>query len=54
MKSAVEVFKLFLENVKSADVPLILLRPREISETISYTGDYDFFISPRFNNSVHW
>jgi len=52
MKSAVEVFKLFLQNVKSADIPLVLLRPREISETISYTGDYDFFISPEFNDSL--
>ena len=50
--SAVKVFKLFLKNVKIASLPLILLRPREISEMISYSGDYDFFIPPEFNDAL--
>lgn len=50
--SAVEVFKILLNNIQEAQVPLILLRPREISESISYTGDYDFFMSPKFNDTL--
>ncbi len=50
--SAVKVFKVFLKRVQEVNLPLILLRPREISETISYTGDYDFFIPPEFNDSL--
>jgi len=50
--SAVEVFKILLGNIQKAQLPLILLRPREISENISYTGDYDFFIPPMYNNEL--
>lgn len=46
------VFKYFLNEVNKARLPLVLLRPREISESISYTGDYDFFIPPRFMDSL--
>ena len=50
--SGVEVFKEFLKNVHMANLPLVLLRPREISEDISYSGDYDFFIDPSYNDKL--
>ena len=51
-ETAVEVFKYFLEKVREAGLPLISLRPREISESVSYSGDYDFFIPPEFMNAL--
>ena len=50
--SGVEVFKEFLKNVRMAELPLVLLRPREISEDISYSGDYDFFIDSSYNDKL--
>ena len=50
--SGVEVFKEFLKNVRMAELPLVLLRPREISEDISYSGDYDFFIDSTYNDKL--
>jgi len=50
--SGVEVFKEFLKNVYIANLPLILLRPREICEDMSYSGNYDFFIDPSYNDKL--
>lgn len=50
--TAVEVFKYFLQRIREVELPLILLRPREISEDISYSGDYDFFIAPKHVNPL--
>ena len=50
--SGVEVFKEFLRNVYKESLPLILLRPRDISEDISYSGDYDFFIDAKYNDKL--
>jgi len=50
--SGVEIFKKFLQKVKEVNLPLVLLRPREISESISYSGDYDFFIDPKYNDRL--
>ena len=50
--TAVEVFKYFLDQVNEAGLPLVLLRPREISEATSYTGDYDFFIPQKSTDTL--
>jgi len=50
--SGIEVFKIFLDRVKGVNLPLVMLRPREIREDISYSGDYDFFIEPRYNEKL--
>ncbi|QOP46111.1 hypothetical protein [Sulfurimonas paralvinellae] len=52
LKTGVTIFQLFLQKVISADIPLVLLRPREISEEISYSGDYDFFVHPHYNHEL--
>jgi thymidylate kinase len=43
--TAVKVFKLLLDRVQEKGIPLISLRPKEISEEMAYSGDYDFFLS---------
>jgi len=48
--TAVMIFKTLLERVQAQAIPLISLRPREISESVSYTGDYDLFIAPEYMN----
>lgn len=50
--SAVDVFKRFLERVKSKKIPLVSLRPKEISESKSYEGDYDYFLPPIYVNEL--
>lgn len=51
-KTAVEIFELLLKRVQENSIPLVLLRPREISEEISYEGDYDFFLPPEKLNQL--
>ena len=50
--SAVDCFKFFLKSVSLSSLPLVLLRPREISEEVSYSGDYDFFIESQYNEKL--
>lgn len=52
MKSAVETFECLLERARMIKLPLISLRPKEISEDVSYEGDYDYYLPPMYMNAL--
>lgn len=51
-KSAVEIFECVLERARTKKLPLISLRPKEISEMVSYEGDYDYYLPPAYMNEL--
>ncbi len=50
--TAVDTFHRLLEKVRSKQLPLISLRPKEISENAAYEGDYDLFLPPEYMNEL--
>ena len=50
--TAVDTFQRLLEKVRSKQLPLISLRPKEISENAAYEGDYDLFLPPEYMNEL--
>lgn len=50
--TAVNIFQQLLERVQAKQLPLISLRPKEISEDAAYQGDYDLFLPPQYMNEL--
>lgn len=50
--TAVDTFQQLLERVRERQLPLISLRPKEISEAAAYEGDYDLFLPPQYMDEL--